>query len=122
MIDRIAILIHHRSQTVSAPQIVMYSTAMCPYCVRAKRLLRNKRVEFEEIRIDHERERMQEMISRSNRRTVPQIFVGNYHVGGFDDLARLDAYGKLDPLLGLAPHNDEAAIPHAPDASEDGPT
>ncbi len=105
-----------------APQVVMYSTAMCPYCVRAKMLLQSKNVEFEEIRIDHDRERMQEMMTRSNRRTVPQIFIGDYHVGGFDDMAELDAYGKLDPLLGQAPHNDEAAVLHASDASEDGPT
>ena len=85
-------------------------------------LLQNKGIEFEEIRIDHERKRMQEMMTRSNRRTVPQIFIDDYHVGGFDDMAELDAYGKLDPLLGLAPHNDEAAVPHSADASEDGPT
>lgn len=105
-----------------APQVVMYSTAMCPYCVRAKMLLQSKGIDFEEIRIDHDRERMQEMMTLSNRRTVPQIFIDDYHVGGFDDMAELDAYGKLDPLLGLAPHNDEAAVPHAFDASEDGPT
>ena len=102
--------------------VVMYSTGMCPYCVRAKTLLNNKGVEFEEIRIDGDRELMQEMMQRSNRRTVPQIFIGDYHVGGFDDMAELDAYGNLDPLLGLAPHNDEAAFAHAADASEDGPT
>ena len=104
------------------PQVVMYSTAMCPYCVRAKTLLQSKNVDFEEIRIDHDRERMQEMMTRSNRRTVPQIFIDDYHVGGYDDMAELDAYGKLDPLLGQEPHNDEAAVPHAADASEDGPT
>ena len=76
-------------------------------------LLQSKGMTFEEIRIDHDRERMQEMMTRSNRRTVPQIFIDDYHVGGFDDMAELDAYGKLDPLLGLAPHNDEAAVPHA---------
>ena len=85
-------------------------------------LLQSKNVAFEEIRIDQDRERMQEMMTRSNRRTVPQIFIDDYHVGGFDDMAELDAYGKLDPLLGQLPHNDEAAIPHAQDASEDGPT
>ena len=105
-----------------APQVIMYSTAMCPYCVRAKMLLQSKNVDFEEIRIDQDRERMQEMMTRSNRRTVPQIFIDDYHVGGFDDMAELEAYGKLDPLLGQPPHNDEPAIPHAQDASEDGPT
>lgn len=85
-------------------------------------MLQSKNVDFEEIRIDHDRARMQEMMTRSNRRTVPQIFIDDYHVGGFDDMAELDAYGKLDPLLGAPPRNDEAAIPHALDASEDGPT
>jgi len=107
---------------VPEPEVVIYSTAMCPYCVRAKMLLDNKSVTYAEIRIDHDRERMQEMMTRSNRRTVPQIFIDDYHVGGYDDMAELEAFGKLDPLLGLSPHNDEAAIPHASDASEDGPT
>ena len=107
---------------MSTPPVVMYSTAMCPYCVRAKHLLNHKGVEFEEIRIDMDRSLMQEMMQRSGRRTVPQIFIGETHVGGFDDMAELDSYGKLDPLLGLAPHNDEATTPHSPDASEDGPT
>jgi glutaredoxin 3 len=104
------------------PEVVMYSTAICPYCIRAKMLLSRKGVDFEEIRIDGDRERMQEMMERSRRQTVPQIFIGDHHVGGYDELAQLDAYGRLDPLLGLAPHDDEAAVPHAADASEDGPT
>ncbi len=107
---------------VPSPHIVVYSTAMCPYCVRAKSLLQNKGVKFEEIRVDMDRDRMAEMMQRSNRRTVPQIFIDDFHVGGFDDMAQLDAYGKLDPLLGLTPHNDEAAFAHSIDASEDGPT
>ncbi len=104
------------------PEVVVYTTAICPYCVRAKRLLAKKGVDFEEVRIDHDHARMVEMIERSRRRTVPQIFIGNHHVGGYDDLAALDAFGRLDPLLGLAPHDDEAAVAHAADASEDGPT
>ncbi len=107
---------------MSSPRVVVYSTAMCPYCVRAKSLLQSKGVEFEEIRVDLDRDLMVEMMQRSNRRTVPQIFINDFHVGGFDDMAELDAYGKLDPLLGLAPRNDEAAFAHGPDASEDGPT
>lgn len=102
--------------------IVMYTTGMCPYCVRAKRLLQGKGVQWEELRIDGDRDLMQEMMTRSQRRTVPQIFIDDYHVGGYDDLAELDAFGKLDPLLGLAPHLDEPAHPHGADASEDGPT
>jgi glutaredoxin 3 len=103
-------------------QVVMYTTGMCPYCVRAKMLLQNKGVAWEEVRIEGDRALMREMMERSGRRTVPQIFIGDRHVGGFDDLAELDAFGQLDPLLGLAPHLDEAATPHAADASEDGPT
>ena len=83
------------------PQVVMYSTAICPYCVRAKHLLENKGVAYEEIRIDHDREIMQEMMRRSNRHTVPQIFIDDFHVGGYDDLASLEISGRLDHLLGI---------------------
>lgn len=85
-------------------------------------LLQAKGVEFQEIRVDMDHQEMQTMMEKSNRRTVPQIFIDDFHVGGFDDLAQMDAYGKLDPLLGLEDHNDEAAYPHSADASEDGPT
>jgi glutaredoxin 3 len=81
------------------PQVVMYTTAICPYCVRAKYLLAQKGVSFEEIRIDHDHEVMQEMMRRSNRHTVPQIFIGDFHVGGYDDLASLEMSGRLDALL-----------------------
>ncbi|MGV6826641.1 MAG: glutaredoxin 3 [bacterium] len=104
------------------PHVVVYSTGMCPYCVRAKMLLQAKGVEIEEIRIDHDPSQMAVMMERSKRRTVPQIFIDDLHVGGYDDMAKLDAYGKLDPLLGLDRHDDEAAVAHAFDASEDGPT
>jgi glutaredoxin 3 len=83
------------------PNVVMYTTAICPYCVRAKYLLENKGVSFEEIRIDHDREVMQEMMRRSNRHTVPQIFIDDFHVGGYDDLASLEMSGRLDTLLGI---------------------
>jgi glutaredoxin 3 len=83
------------------PNVVIYSTTICPYCTRAKHLLHRKGVEFEEILVDHDRELMQAMFERSRRHTVPQIFIDDLHVGGFDDLARLDARGELDPLLGL---------------------
>ncbi|HHH40251.1 MAG TPA: glutaredoxin 3, partial [Sedimenticola sp.] len=86
------------------PKVVMYTTAICPYCVRAKMLLKKKGVSWEERRIEGNRGAMREMIERSKRRTVPQIFIDDYHVGGYDDLAELNALGKLDPLLGLAPH------------------
>ncbi len=83
------------------PKIEIYSTAVCPYCVRAKRLLEHKGVDFIEIRIDGDYEQMRIMMDRSRRKTVPQIFIDDHHVGGFDDLARLDSYGKLDTMLGL---------------------
>ena len=77
----------------------MYSTGYCPYCAMAKRLLRQKGVDFEEIRVDQDHALRAEMMQRSGRRTVPQIFVGETHVGGFDDLSALDRAGRLDPLL-----------------------
>jgi glutaredoxin 3 len=77
----------------------MYATAVCPYCVRARRLLERKGVTYEEIRIDRDREQRQVMIQRSKRTTVPQIFIGDAHVGGYDDLARLEEAGRLDALL-----------------------
>ena len=83
------------------PPIIIYSTAICPYCVRAKHLLQRKGVEFNEIRVDHDHEQMKHMMKVTGRHTVPQIFIGERHVGGFDDMARLEARGELDPLLGL---------------------
>ena len=82
------------------PRISMYCTAVCPYCVAAERLLKSKGIaEFEKIRIDVQPERRKEMMERTGRRTVPQIYIDDRHVGGFDDLAALDAAGGLDPLL-----------------------
>ena len=81
-------------------RVVMYSTAVCPYCIRAEQLLQRKGVTaLEKIRIDLEPERQREMIERTGRRTVPQIFIGDTHVGGCDDLHELDRRGGLDPLL-----------------------
>ena len=91
------------------PNVIMYTTQICPYCVRAKNLLEKKGVAFEERRIEGNREFMREMLERSRRRTVPQIFIDDYHVGGYDDLARLNAVGKLDPLLGLSPNPEPEA-------------
>jgi glutaredoxin 3 len=82
------------------PKISMYSTAVCPYCQRAEMLLKSKGVaEIEKIRIDLDPARRDEMMQKTGRRTVPQIYIGEFHVGGFDDLAALDRAGKLDPLL-----------------------
>jgi glutaredoxin 3 len=80
--------------------IVMYSTAVCPYCQRAEALLKARGVSaIDKVRIDLEPARRDEMMARTGRRTVPQIFIGDTHVGGFDDLAALDRDGKLMPLL-----------------------
>jgi glutaredoxin 3 len=81
-------------------KVVMYATGVCPYCLQAERLLRAKGVaEIEKIRVDLDPPRRDEMIQRTGRRTVPQIYVGERHVGGYDDLAALDRAGGLDPLL-----------------------
>jgi glutaredoxin 3 len=81
-------------------KVLMYSTAVCPFCLMAERLLRSKGVaEIEKVRVDLEPERRDEMVQRTGRRTVPQIYVGERHVGGYDDLAALDRAGGLDPLL-----------------------
>jgi glutaredoxin 3 len=77
----------------------MYTTSWCPYCERARQLLASKGVAFEEIDIEASPDKRSEMQARSGRRSVPQIFVGNTHVGGSDDLHDLDASGGLDPLL-----------------------
>ncbi|MEJ2325318.1 MAG: glutaredoxin 3 [Chromatiaceae bacterium] len=81
------------------PKVVMYTTMICPYCLRAKHLLQRKGVAYEEIRIDGDPDLMRAMMERSRRHTVPQIFIDHYHVGGFDDLASLEARGELDRLL-----------------------
>lgn len=83
--------------------VKMYTTAVCPYCVRAKQLLKSKGVEqIEEIRIDTDPQAREHMMSITGRRTVPQIFIGSTHVGGCDDLMALDAQGGLTPLLNPA--------------------
>ena len=82
------------------PRVLMYSTAVCPFCIRAEQLLRARGVaEIEKIRVDLDPARRDEMMARTSRRTVPQIFIGETHVGGCDDLSALDQAGKLLPLL-----------------------
>jgi len=81
----------------------MYTTAVCPYCIRAKQLLKARGVtEIDEIRIDEQPQARDEMMRSTGRRTVPQIFIGDAHVGGCDDLIALDARGGLLPLLAAA--------------------
>ncbi len=83
--------------------VKMYTTAVCPYCQRAKQLLKSKGVaQIEEIRIDVDPQAREHMMTVTGRRTVPQIFIGSTHVGGCDDLMALDAQGGLVPLLGAA--------------------
>jgi glutaredoxin 3 len=82
------------------PNITMYSTAVCPYCVRAERLLRAKGVtEIDKVRVDLDSSRRVEMVQRTGRRTVPQIFIGDTYVGGCDELYALEHEGRLTPLL-----------------------
>jgi glutaredoxin 3 len=79
--------------------VTVYSTRVCPYCVRAKALLDAKHVPYTEVLVDEQPEQRAEMMQKSGRRSVPQIFVGDHHVGGFDELYALDRSGGLDPLL-----------------------
>lgn len=82
------------------PNITMYCTGVCPYCTMAERLLESRGVtKIDKIRIDLQPELRDAMIAKTSRRTVPQIFIGEHHVGGFDDLAALDKAGKLVPML-----------------------
>jgi glutaredoxin 3 len=88
-------------------RVEIYTTAFCPYCVRAKRLLQRKGVAYTEIAIDHNPDQMHNMIGRSQRRTVPQIFIDDHPVGGYDDMVELDAFGRLDELLGLTAADEQ---------------
>ena len=80
-------------------RVTMYTTGVCPFCLMAERLLKSKGVDIEKVRVDLDPPRRQEMMERTGRRTVPQIYVGEKHVGGYDDLAALDRAGRLDALL-----------------------
>ena len=84
-----------------AAKVEVYSTALCPYCSRARHLLEKKGVAFTEYRVDKHPELRAEMEHRSQRSSVPQIFIDDRHIGGFDDMAELDIEGELDELLGL---------------------
>ncbi len=85
--------------------VIVYSSAVCPYCVRAKDLLTRKGVKFTEIRVDVDDMKRDEMIEKSGRRTVPQIFIDGQHIGGCDDLYALEHAGKLDTLLKGTKHD-----------------
>ncbi len=87
---------------MSVARILMYSTRVCPYCIRAEQLLAKKGItadQIEKIRVDEQPEQREEMMRITGRRSVPQIFIGERYVGGFDDLAEMEADGELEPLL-----------------------
>ncbi|HBA65462.1 MAG TPA: glutaredoxin 3 [Methylococcaceae bacterium] len=81
------------------PNIIIYTSNLCPYCTMAKRLLDKKGAVYNEINVDAEPGLRQEMMQKTKRRTVPQIYIGDFHVGGFDDLYALEQQSRLDPLL-----------------------
>lgn len=81
-------------------KVTIYTTSICPYCRNAKALLAGKSIKAKEINVEADPERFHEMIVKSGRRSVPQIFIGELHIGGFDDMAALDRQGQLDALLG----------------------
>ena len=84
------------------PEILIYTTTICPYCVMAKRLLDKKGASYTEINVGTQTGLREEMMRKTKRRTVPQIYIGDFHVGGFDDLYSLEQQKKLDALLGLS--------------------
>jgi glutaredoxin 3 len=81
------------------PKVILYGTLLCPYCFAAKRLMKQNNIIYNEIRVDKKSELKQEMIAKSGRFTVPQIFINDYHVGGYDDLLEHSKSGKLMTLL-----------------------
>ena len=83
----------------SAPAITLYSTAICPYCVAAKNFLKSKGASWNEVRIDLDPAAREAMVAKTRRTSVPQIFIGQTHVGGYDDMMALHRAGKLEPLL-----------------------
>jgi glutaredoxin 3 len=88
-------------------RVMMYSTAVCPYCVAAERFLREKGVaQIEKVRVDLAPQKRMEMMERTGRRTVPQIYIGDTHVGGYEDLVELDEQGGLQPLLSVKGTSD----------------
>src|ERR1700722_1429311 len=84
---------------VAPPEVTLFMSDWCPYCQRAKGLLTRKKVAFKEVNVEDDPKYREEMIERSNRRTVPQIFIGDRHVGGCDELFELDRSGELDRLI-----------------------
>jgi glutaredoxin 3 len=81
------------------PEVVMYCTSTCPFCTRAEKLLKNKGVKINKISVENNQSKLKEMIKRTGRKTVPQIYIGERHIGGFDDLSELDIMDELEDLL-----------------------
>lgn len=90
---------NQHNQTNESPHVLMYATNTCPFCINAERLLLGKGVKINKIRVDLQPELRQEMMQKTGRRTVPQIYIDDLHIGGYDDLRALDNAGKLDLLL-----------------------
>jgi len=84
---------------MSTPEVTIYTGHRCAFCNAAKKMLDSKNVSYTEINIHDDATKLEEMVERTKRQTVPQIFIGELHVGGFDDMAELNTEGKLDPLL-----------------------
>ncbi len=84
---------------IGVKPVKIYTTQTCPYCIRAKRLLQKKNVQYEEIDVGWDDDARMKLVQRTGRQTVPQIFIGDLHVGGSDELQALDSRGELDPLL-----------------------
>ena len=84
---------------MSQPKVIIYSGRFCGYCTAAERLFQSKKAEYELIKVDENPDQFEHMMEITGRRTIPQIFIGDYHVGGFDDLSALNQTGKLDDLL-----------------------
>lgn len=87
------------TEGTDTPVITLYTTAICPYCVAAKNFLKSKGQSWKEVRIDLDSVEREKMIAKANRTSVPQIFIGETHVGGYDDMMALHRAGKLEPLL-----------------------
>jgi glutaredoxin 3 len=87
------------SDSSASPKIIIYSGRFCGYCTAAERLLQSKNAEYELVKVDEDPEQFEYMMEITGRRTIPQIFIGDFHVGGFDDLSALNQSGKLDELL-----------------------
>ena len=100
--ENLKLTFSEKIMSTPTPHIIIYSSQYCPFCFRAKSILQQKSVSFEDINVDMDSELKQEMMEKSGRRTVPQIWIGETHVGGCDELMALQRSGELDKMLGLS--------------------